>query len=169
MAIERERKFIVDPRKGMLRQLLGLQTRENVSSIETGYFTRDGVAVRVSSKNRGTSREKCKICFKSPGTEERQEFEYTIPNEDAHELLKLAPTRLTKYRYDIDGWEIDCIDLGVIGPDGTASCWMAEWEEHPGKSPLPNPLPEWIDREVTEEPREYSNQALAWKYGKKWV
>ena len=46
---------------------------------------------------------------------------------------------------------------------------MAEWEEHPGKSPLPNPLPPWIFREVTEEPREYSNQALAWKYGRKVI
>lgn len=164
MAIERERKFLVDPKK--LPSALGVA---NVFPVVTGYFTRDGVAIRVSSKNMGSLTEKCKICFKGPGSEQREEFEYTIPNEDARALLRLAPTQLMKYRFELDGWEIDSIDLGVVGPDGSTKLWMAEWEEHPGKSPLPSPLPEWIFREVTEEPREYSNQAIAWKYGRKAI
>lgn len=155
MAIERERKFLLI-RENLPRSL----GRGKI--IQTGYFTKDSVAIRVSIKNLGGEDEKSKICFKSPGTEERQEFEYTIPTEDAKALLVLAPTFLSKTRWDREGWEIDRFDL----PTDT-ELWVAEWEEREGKGPIPNPLPDWIGQEVTEQPELYSNQALAWKYGRK--
>lgn len=171
MAIERERKFLVIKDKlpsDFFTRTTGKQ------AIQTGYFTRGNVAIRVSRKNVGQPSEKCKVCFKGPGTEERQEFEYTIPNKDAEALIELAPTFLQKVRYDFEGWEIDCIDISKSpmndhlqgkAAEGPHEIWVAEWEEHEGKAAIPSPLPEWIDREVTEEPRVYSNQALAWKHG----
>jgi len=171
MVIERERKFLVIKDKLPTDFLAAMPGGKN---IQTGYFTRGNVAIRVSRKNVGKPDEKCKVCFKGPGTEERQEFEYTIPNKDAEALIELAPTFLKKVRYDFEGWEVDCIDLSkspknedkdgnMIG--GPSELWVAEWEEHEGKSPIPDPLPEWIGKEVTEEPRVYSNQALAWEHG----
>ncbi len=150
MNLERERKFLVVKEK--LPKDLGKGKR-----IQTGYFTNDNVAIRVSIGNQGEPNEKCKICFKGPGTEERQEFEYTIPNEDAHALIKLSPTYLTKTRYDFEGWEIDCLDLP------TEKFWMAEWEEHEGKAPIPEVKPEWVGYEVTSK-IEFTNMRIAWTF-----
>lgn len=160
MAIERERKFMVDCTR------LPLEATRKGVVIEAGYFTEGPVAIRVTSRL-GADVSKQKICFKGPGTEARQEFEYTIPNADAEALLKLSPTFLHKLRYEYQGWEIDCIDLPAV--DGTLArqLWVAEWEEAEGKPSIPSPLPEWITKEVTHLPQWYSNAALAWKYGKK--
>lgn len=88
MVIERERKFLVIKEKLPTDFLAAMPGGKN---IQTGYFTRGNVAIRVSRKNVGQPDEKCKVCFKGPGTEERQEFEYTIPNKDAEALIELAP------------------------------------------------------------------------------
>ena len=91
MATERERKFLVHGDR-LPKEL------PNVSIIEAGYFT-DGTnpfAIRVTARDSDTSRAKYKICIKGPGTLERAEFEYSIPRDDARELLHLAPTKLTK-------------------------------------------------------------------------
>jgi len=159
MALERERKFLVDP------ALLPLEATRKGVSIQAGYFTQGPVAIRVTSRL-GNDVSKQKICFKGPGSEERQEFEYTIPNADAEALLALSPTNLFKLRYEYQGWEIDCIDL----PSEARSpkrLWVAEWEEAEGKPSIPSPLPDWIIEEVTHRPEEFSNAALAWKYGRK--
>jgi adenylate cyclase len=154
--IEVERKFLVHSDK--LPSLV--YTKRHF--IEAGYFTKDNVAIRVTC-----SSDKSKVCFKGPGGEAREEYEYEIPHADAKSLLKLSPTYLQKIRYFYEGWEIDCIfiERSVWLEDGKV-IWMAEWEEHEGKLACPNPLPEWIGKEVTGMP-EYYNQALAWKYGKK--
>ncbi len=169
MAIERERKFLVDWQKlpgsifdrGMVR---------DCKEIHTGYFTKDGVAIRVSVRDLGQPTEKCKVCFKSPGGSlEREEYEYTIPTSDALSLLNLAPTRIKKDRFDLDGWEIDHLTINVSDEPGVpvlTDMWMAEWEETPGKQPFPETLPDWSSVEVTTDP-DYSNQALAWKYGRR--
>lgn len=151
MVLERERKFLVDPSK--------LPPLTNGRIIEAGYFTQKRVAIRVTMRSDGV----CKICFKGPGAEERQEFEYRIPEADAAALLVLSPTHIVKTRYDHEGWEIDRFhfDHPTLG-----QFWMAEWEEHEGKPPIPNPLPAWITREVTSE-IEYTNMAIAWTFGRK--
>ncbi len=158
--IERERKFLVDHTK--------LPPLPVGRIITTGYFTAGDVAIRVSKSSSG----KAKICIKGPGTEERQEFEYTIPMEDAEKMLELAPTCLGKCRYDLDGWEIDSISMPgffMYDTDPTKAShhlWMAEWEEHEGKQPIPDPLPKWITRDVTEAGF-YKNSNLAFYYGRK--
>ena len=157
MSIERERKFLVDPSK-----LPSLPTGRVITA---GYFTKEEVAIRVTIRGDGVQ----KICFKSPGGLERQEFEYKIPADDASALMKLAPTNLTKMRYDLDGWEIDeflSIPPVFILKGAMGRLWMAEYEEAPNKPLLMDPLPAWAWKEVTDNPA-YSNQHLAWRWGNK--
>lgn len=158
MAVERERKFLVNCKK--------LPTLPTGNVLYAGYFTKPGesgrVAIRVTKRVGGV----CKVCFKGPGTEVREEFEYTIPTEDGERMLDMAPTHLTKTRYELDGWEIDhytnvppvFICAGRVG-----ELWVAEWDESHTGMTVP-PIPEWIVREITEEPDTYGNQALAWNF-----
>jgi len=145
--IERERKFTVHVNK--------LPELPDGRLIEAGYFTRDGIAVRVTRRSDGV----CKVCFKGPGGMEREEVEFSIPAETAAELLTMAPTSIRKVRVDYEGWEIDFYER----PDKLV---VAEWEESPGKPPIPGPLPEWISEEVTGFPS-LRNQELAWRYNLK--
>lgn len=74
------------------------------------------------------------------------------------EAVEQGPTKLIKLRYDVGGWEIDCFV--------TMPLWLAEWEiGHNANGPLTK-IPDWCVKEVTDDP-EYTNQALAWRYGKK--
>lgn len=156
MAIERERKFLIDPTK------LPAEALRSFYDTEAGYFTKDEVAIRVTSRKGG----KQKVCFKGPIIDQesgaRPEFEYIIPWKDAGELLGLAPTYLPKRRYEYQGWEIDKFEFMVDGE----LFWLAEYEEKEGKLPCPDPLPPWVEEEVTGDP-DYSNQALAWEHGRK--
>lgn len=154
MAIERERKFRVLP------ELLPPEALKNSYEVEAGYFTNGPIAIRVTSRASGRQ----KICFKGPGTQEREEFEYLIPNEDAQRLLMLAPTNLKKTRYEFEGWEIDHFHVDEVQTSGPL--WVAEWEEAPGKQPIPSPLPPWIGLEVTEDVK-FTNMRLAWMLGKR--
>lgn len=156
MPTEIERKFIIDPKK------LPPEALSFFYDTEAGYFTHSEVAIRVTSRFGG----KQKVCFKGPVTDvktgARLECEYLIPNEDARQLLALSPTNIRKRRYEYQGWEIDKFEFLVGGKE----FWMAEYEEKEGKPPCPDPLPPWVEKEVTGESI-YSNQALAWAYGKK--
>src|SRR5579863_8090256 len=123
MNLECERKFLVS---GLLVSFL---KDKKPRFIETGYFTNDLIAIRISLRDDGVTKPFSKICIKGPGTRERMEFEYTIPLDDAKALLQLAPTYLKKFRYDHEGWEIDHFpDIGL---------WMAEWEDGPDKGKCP--------------------------------
>lgn len=158
MNVERERKFIVDPRKlprGLLR---------NRRKITTGYFVDRPCAVRIAYREGELS----KICVKGPGTGERLEFEYGIPQEDGRALLELAPTRIVKHRHDLRGWEIDeFVDVpGFVPGIPDEPLWLAEWEEDLDKPAIPDPLPPWILFEVTDNPA-FSNAALAFAHGTK--
>ena len=151
--IERERKFIVNPAK-LPETYKQLMVEGKYRTVRTGYFTRDGVAIRASATNHERFDPGYKVCFKGPGTEEREEFEYRIPAEDALRLVELAPFKINKQRLIVDGWEIDFFSFG------DTHLVMAEWEEHEGKGPIPSPLPSWVIREVTEDVR-FTNQHLA--------
>lgn len=169
--IERERKFLVSSNDLPASILERFEPGNDHTASETGYFTEKGAAVRVSLRTRGNDKHniKARVCFKSPAAFEREEFEYEIPVPDAEKLLKLSPTRLNKVRVVVDGWEIDRITVNASDTPGKpiwTDIWVAEWEEHDGKAPFPDELPEWILGEVTGN-YNYSNQALAWKYGQK--
>lgn len=152
--IEKERKFIVDP---VLVEVM-LVSRGIVGKVHTAtYFTLPPMpAVRVTySPTTG----KAKFCVKFPtdNPENREELEDTINVQKAQRAIELGPTKLVKVRHDVDGWEIDRFV--------TMKLCMAEWEHEEGKAPIPDPLPPWIIREVTDDPS-YTNQALAWQFGR---
>lgn len=160
MALEIERKFIVNPLK-LPKEL------PNPKIIHSGYFTKESFAVRVTSSIKHDGTEAHKICIKSPGGEIRHEFEYTIPKKDVGELLLMAPAGLIKKRYEFDGWEVDEFEGFIPHPQlANQKLWLAEWETHEGKDQIPKNLPSWILYEVTKDVR-YSNQSLAWEFGKR--
>jgi len=161
MVIERERKFLVLPEHLPSDEKMG-ESR----IIEAGYFTKEPPAIRVTVRDHGRPDKEAryKFCVKGPGLEARAEYEYSIPAQDALEMLALSPTYLKKWRFEFDGWEVDRIMLPV---EGTYTWfWIAEWEEAEGKGAIPDPLPRWIGKEVTEN-ASFTNMALAWLYGLK--
>jgi adenylate cyclase len=154
MGIEIERKFLVrgeDWRKGEP----GLLYRQG--------FLRSSVECVVRVRIQG---EAAFITIKGP-TEglRRLEFEYPVPLADAREMLdRLCPQPLMeKYRYrrTFAGheWEIDEFlgeNRGLV---------VAEVELRSEDEPLT--APEWVDREVTGDPR-YYNVNLAQTPYTKW-
>ena len=145
MALEIERKFLVDKRK-----LRGLNffSEEKISQ---GYLSRrPTVRVRLTD-----TRAFLTIKSSTKGIS-RQEFEYEIPTSDAEELLKLCGRNvLKKYRRKVEYgghvWEIDFFagrHAGLI---------LAEVE-------LTSPdeavdLPDWITKEVSGD-KNYFNANL---------
>ena len=149
--IERERKFLVVATKlpSFVTGALAMDDQEVCRQMRTGYFTRDGIAIRASVGNVGRHNPKSRICFKGPGLESREEFEYEIPLDDAIRLVELAPYKINKSRIEFEGREIDSFEGGGI---------LAEWEYHDGKGdPV---LPVWLGKEVTNDP-DYTNQQIA--------
>lgn len=107
---------------------------------ETGYFT-----VKGKTFSHETSKGKCDV---------RKEFEYTIPKEEAEEMLSLCKKGYiskTRYKIPYDGfiWEVDEFHRqhkGLI---------LAEIEL---KSPdIIYPLPPFIGEEVTGDPKYYNS------------
>lgn len=148
MAKEIERKFLVTSdawRSEVIKS----------KSLQQAYIcTMDDRNLRI----RITDDNEAKITIKvGKSSLNRSEFEYPVPVEDAHELLKLAVGYcLTKTRnivtYEGYTWEIDEFNGHYEG------LIVAEVElESEADQP---PLPQWIGREVTHA-REYSNQSMA--------
>ncbi len=85
----------------------------------------------------------------------RDEFEYEIPLADANEIMgKLCehpPVEKTRYRIVFKGhtWEVD--EFGGANRGLT----LAEVELKEPKEQVE--LPDWIDREVSDDPRYYSS------------
>ena len=142
MAIEIERKFLVDKRK--LHEL----TFASEEKIAQGYLS-FSPAVRVRLKdNRGFLTVKSSTVGIS-----RQEFEYEIPAEDAEQLLKLCGRYvLKKYRRKIEYgghvWEVDFFagrHAGLV---------LAEVELNAPDEPVD--LPDWVSREVSDDVRYFN-------------
>jgi adenylate cyclase len=95
------------------------------------------------------------LTVKGRGTRVRAEFEYPIPARDAKALLALCGAMtIQKVRHCIGPWELDCYEGRHVG------LWLAEIELSRPDQSLPDPLPVWIGREVTDDPR-YTNSRLA--------
>jgi len=91
----------------------------------------------------------------------RQEFEYEIPLEDALSLLKLCKTPvIEKIRYLVQAdeltWEIDIFE-GI-----NAGLEMAEVELTAENQQVI--LPDWIGKEVTEDPRYYNSNLVQFPF-----
>jgi adenylate cyclase len=148
MGIEIERRFLVDACALPKRLPAGARLVQGYLSFSPLVRIRT-----VQPLNRLSAR--AFLTVKGQGTRVRAEFEYRIPNRDAAALLTLCGSMsLQKIRRCIGPWEVDQYEGRHTG------LWLAEIElTHPDQ-PLPDPLPKWLDREVTDDPR-YTNSQLA--------
>ncbi len=142
MALEIERKFLVDKRK---LYKLNFFSEEKISQ---GYLSRrPTVRVRLTD-----TRAFLTVKSSTKGIT-RQEFEYEIPTADAEELLKLCGRKvLKKYRRKVEYgghvWELDFFmgrHAGLI---------VAEVELPSPDEPLA--LPDWVTREVSGDARYFN-------------
>jgi adenylate cyclase len=148
MGIEIERRFLVNPKALPGRRPAGARLIQ-------GYLSFVPLVRVRSVQPLGRGAPRAFLTVKSRGTRVRAEFEYRIPADDAVPLLALCGAMmLQKVRRCIGPWEVDQYEGRHKG------LWLAEIElSHPDQ-PLPDPLPEWIGREVTDDPR-YTNSQLA--------
>lgn len=154
MALEIERKFLVDTRLWQPRDLPGTPMRQ-------GYIADNGTtSVRVRVAGGGA-----RLTVKSSVSAiTRQEFEYDIPAADGEELLQICTGSIvakTRYRVPFAGrtWEIDCFHGDN---DGLV---MAEIELDDDAATFPRPP--WLGPEVSDDPR-YYNAALARNPFRRW-
>jgi adenylate cyclase len=143
--MEIERKYLVN-----MAMWLEIRNPANSIFIQQAYLSSDpanSVRIRITDKNAFLT-----IKGATRGIS-RQEFEYPIPVQDGLEMLRMAgKSVILKRRYEIMHagfkWEVDEFygeNEGLV---------MAEVEL---KSESDNPeWPEWIDKEVTGDPRYYN-------------
>ncbi|MBO4401794.1 MAG: CYTH domain-containing protein [Selenomonadaceae bacterium] len=146
MALEIERKFLVDAKKFAALNLTGGE------KIVQGYLCTEPT-VRVRTKG-----ARAFITIKSANDGiVRHEYEYEIPVTDAEEMLKLcAPRTLEKTRYKVEYsghiFEIDIFEgrhAGLI---------LAEVELNSADETVE--LPEWIGAEVSSDPNYYNSRLV---------
>lgn len=149
MGVEIERRFLVDPKKLPRKLPVGKRLVQGFLSLEPV------VRVRIArSETKGAKKERAYLTIKGKGMRVRPEFEYDVPLDDARALLKLCgQIKIEKVRTRIGPWELDRY-LGRF-----KGLWLAEIELKSARTPLPDPLPEWVLDEVTDDPR-YTNAQL---------
>lgn len=156
MALEIERKFRVKANSQSWRN------HATAASIRQGYLCDDikrSVRVRINDQTAFLT-----IKGQSKGMS-RHEYEYAIPLDDAEQLLAMCVHSIiikTRYTLNIDGliWEIDQFhhdNTGLI---------IAEVELDHVEQQVS--LPDWIESEVTDDPRFY-NLALCQHPYNLWV
>lgn len=147
MALEIERKFLVDEKK------LPAQILTCGEKISQGYLSVEpGRTVRVRIKG-----ERGFLTIKSANVGiVRQEFEYEIPLEDAEEILKLCEKVLEKVRYKVEYaghiWEVDIFGGRLAG------LILAEVELTAPKEILE--LPDWLGTEVSDNPKYFNSNLV---------
>ncbi|QOY51069.1 CYTH domain-containing protein [Candidatus Sulfurimonas baltica] len=147
MGLEIERKFLIDIDK--------VENLQNGYEIKQGYIqTKDKTTVRVRVRG-----DEAFITIKGKNVgASRVEFEYSIPLDDANEMLEklcLKPF-IDKKRYLVEHknhtWEIDVFyneNEGLI---------VAEVELEDENESVE--LPEWVVKEVTGDARYYNSNLL---------
>lgn len=156
MALEIERKFLVKANNQSWMK------HASATYIRQGYLCDDirrSVRVRINDQAAFLT-----IKGQTIGMS-RHEYEYSIPLEDAEQLLAMCVHSIivkTRYTLNIDGqiWEIDVFhhdNKGLI---------IAEVELDHLEQPVT--LPDWIASEVTDDPRFY-NLALCQHPYNIWV
>lgn len=147
MGVEIERKFLV-------RGEAPLDRGDGVP-IRQGYISRDeAIAVRVRRAG-----ERAYLTIKGERSAiERAEFEYEIPVADAEAMLAelCTPPLIEKTRFRVrHGARTFEVDVFAGANDGLV---LAEIELASPEEAVE--LPDWIGREVTDDPR-YRNASLA--------
>ena len=148
MALEIERKFLVE--NG------GWRAVEESRHIVQAYVALDG---DVSLRVRITNGEKARLTVKvGQNSMTRDEFEYSIPLDDARKMVANSSRLVRKTRHIVsyEGfvWEVDVYE-GALAGLVIAEVEMQSEADDPA-------LPFWIGREVTGD-RAWSNATLAVK------
>ena len=154
MGIEIERKYTVNP--------VQAPVSNQFIHIKQGYLNSDPnrcVRIRITG-------EQAYLTIK--GASEgptRAEFEYSIPKKDAEELMRLCETEpISKTRYFIEHgnhlWELDIFE----GPNKGLA--VAEIELNSENETFE--LPDWVEKEVTEDYR-YANAWLSQHPYQEWT
>jgi adenylate cyclase len=154
MAKEIERKFLVADERWRSEVAHSAPLRQ-------GYlFSDEKVAVRVR-----TAGDEAFLTIKGEiSAAERDEFEYAIPHADAEAMFALCRGALVeKTRYTLarpgGHWTVDVFsgaNEGLV----VVEVELASLDDDP-------PLPAWIGREVTDDPR-YRNAALSTRPFTSW-
>ena len=143
MALEIERKFLVDPEKWNPSDQ-GI----TITQAYLGLSPYPTVRIRIAG-------EKAFLTIKGRSqTISRPEFEYQVPFEDAQEMLKLSISNpVEKIRYHVICedflWEVD-----VFSGNNTGLI-VAEIELESEKQAFPKP--DWILEEVSDDGRYYNS------------
>ena len=148
MGVEIERRFL-------LKEGATLPDSDSVLHIRQSYlFNEQGLAARI----RIVGDHKAYLTIKriTPGGNiaVRDEFEYEIPVEDAVSMMAFSPLGTVKkqrhiLRLGTVTWEVDFFE------DENEGLIMAEVELPSYDTPVD--LPEWIGREVSDDPRYLSS------------
>jgi len=148
MALEIERRFLVDTDKLLLPQEGNIITQGYLSSPGDPFTIRARLSIGVYGRKLGFITLKNKI---ANGI--NKEFEYAIPPEDAEEIIGSCGTKVvTKKRYYIDRFEVD-IFKGELSGIVIAEIELKDISEEFDK-------PEWLGREITYA-KELSNFSMA--------
>lgn len=145
MALEIERKFLVDPGAWHPDPARGVRFRQGYLSVEPARIVR---VRRAGPKGALT------VKGLTTGVE-RAEFEYTIPPEDADAMLDTLCLRplleKTRYRESFGGrtWEIDVFEGENVG--------LVVAEVELGSSTEKLELPPWAGKEVSADPRYFNS------------
>jgi adenylate cyclase len=144
MAKEIERKFLVHQRKW--------------SDLGAGQPIRQGYlyATKQSSVRVRTYGDKAYVTIKGHTSDNtRDEYEYEIPSSDANEILgslcENPPIEKIRYRIVFKGHTFEVDEYGGANRGLTT----AEVELKDGREQVE--LPDWIDREVSGDPRYYNS------------
>lgn len=155
MALEIERRFLVDPKRLPKLRKGRLQTQGYLNEQIVGAAAE--VRVRIEEKSATLTIKHLQNSLV------RQEFEYPIPLSDAHSLLKLTDKKVSKVRHTltVDGkkWVIDFFQ-GSNFP-----LIIAELELRNEKEKFSLPL--WITKEITSD-LSYTAVNLAFKPFQSW-
>lgn len=148
--VEREFKFKLAP-DADLNEVLKLAARPPVRFRQGYLLAAPDKSIRVRVGEDGAPG---RLTIKAPRLDggrvlARAEYEYTIPRAHALELLEMCGRVLVKDRWKIEMgefvWEID-----VFG-GFNAGLVLIEVELPPGVDDLPENLPAWVGRNVTED------------------
>ena len=155
MALEIERKFLVDPAEFFKEYANKLPP---MTRIEQGYICKSkGKVVRVRIDHGVYGNTTAILCVKLKVSDTvREEYEYDIPLEDGHAILEHFPT-LLKDRFHLPGrWVVDQFRSHLCG------LYLAEVEVDTEEQLSELVLPKWVIEDVTTQ-KQYSNSNLIGK------
>lgn len=149
--IEKEKKFLVEELPNFITALPGILISQGYLILSRDAQLRVRTIVDENNKTFGY------ICYKKIiGKEERLEYEYEIPFEDAYNLLEACEQKLTKYRRTIKESSDYHLDIDIYPNINNLIVCEIEYRNKFKNSYIP----EFCTKEITGV-KKYSNIFLA--------